>query len=179
MVQGSGSSHVQFRKTKSWCTRQGLNKRKAGDALGQHLNSDNICAYALYVGMFFNYTLWSHPRHARSTLTRPMVWWRSCLTSSLRRTRAPTLPRWKMAVPRTSSPWCWWMRVSPPSPNRVWVCLEIQSGAWKMGCHSAVRKRREFYFSVWMRVSSPSPIAVVWRVPLWVNCIGLLLTIST
>lgn len=51
----------------------------------------------------------------RSTSTRPKVWWRYCLISSLKRTRAHTRLNWEMAAPRTNSLWSLWTKVSHKS----------------------------------------------------------------
>ncbi len=50
-------------------------------------------------------------RPVRWTLTRPTVWWRSCLIRYQETTRARTPHSSKTAGPRTSSRWCLWIRV--------------------------------------------------------------------
>ncbi len=50
-------------------------------------------------------------RPVRWTLTRPTVWWRSCLIRYQETTRARTPRSSKTAGPRTSSHWCLWIRV--------------------------------------------------------------------
>lgn len=59
----------------------------------------------------------------RSTSTRPKVWWRYCLISSRRRTRARTRLSCGTAAPRTSSLWSLWIKVSHPLTRRWGVIL--------------------------------------------------------